>query len=228
MEKKTLLIPKATWLPLILTLTCNNVAYFGTRLFMSGKEHYNLSNALDAKIPFLPWTITIYWGCYLFWLVNYIIGCRQEQEEAFRFLGADLFSKMVCFVVFVVFPTTNTRPTIEGHSIWEEGMRLLYQIDAADNLLPSIHCLASWLSFIAVRKNEKIPKWYRVASFLMAASVCISTLTTKQHVLVDVAAGVVLGEFSYWFVGKSGFSKWYMDVMRKLEPKGWGKWAQNK
>lgn len=107
-------------------------------------------------------------------------------------------------------------------------MRLLYQVDAADNLFPSIHCLASWLSFIAVRKNEKIPKWYRAASFLMAASVCVSTLTTKQHVLIDVAAGVGLGEFSYWFVGKSGLSKWYMDVMLKLEPKGWGKRVQGK
>lgn len=228
MEKKTLLIPKATWLPLILTFACNDIAYFGTRLLMSDKKHFNLSNTLDGQIPFVPWTITIYWGCYLFWLVNYVIGCRQDKEEAFRFLGADLFSKLICLVCFLVFPTTNTRPIIEGHSIWEEGMRLLYQVDAADNLFPSIHCLASWLSFIAVRKNEKIPKWYRAASFLMAASVCVSTLTTKQHVLIDVAAGVGLGEFSYWFVGKSGLSKWYMDVMLKLEPKGWGKRVQGK
>ena len=228
MEKKTLLIPKATWLPLILTFVCNDIAYFGTRLLMSDKKHYNLSNPLDEQIPFLPWTLIIYWGCYLFWLVNYVIGCRQEQEEAFRFLGADLFSKLICLVFFLVFPTTNTRPIIEGHSIWEEGMRLLYQMDAADNLLPSIHCLASWLSFIAVRKNERIPKWYRAASFLMAASVCISTLTTKQHVLIDVAAGVALGEFSYQFVGKSGLSKWYMDVKLKLEPKGWGKKFQGR
>lgn len=228
MEKKTLLIPKATWLPLILTFVCNDIAYFGTRLLTSDKKHYNLSNVLDEQIPFVPWTILIYWGCYLFWIVNYVIGCRQDKEEAFRFLGADLFSKIICLVCFLVFPTTNTRPMIEGHTIWEEGMRLLYRIDAADNLLPSIHCLASWLSFIAVRNNERIPKWYRAASFLMAASICISTLTTKQHVLIDVVAGVVLGEVSYQFVGKSGLSNWYMGVMLKLEPKGWGKKVQGK
>lgn len=228
MEKKTLLIPKATWLPLILTFVCNDIAYFGTRLLTSDKKHYDLSNVLDEQIPFVPWTILIYWGCYLFWIVNYVIGCRQDKEEAFRFLGADLFSKIICLVCFLVFPTTNTRPMIEGHTIWEEGMRLLYRIDAADNLLPSIHCLASWLSFIAVRNNERIPKWYRAASFLMAASICISTLTTKQHVLIDVVAGVVLGEVSYQFVGKSGLSNWYMGVMLKLEPKGWGKKVQGK
>lgn len=216
MKKKIEIIPGMMWLPMILTLVCNAIAYNGSRLFMADKFHYNLSNALDDKIPFVPWTVAIYFGCYVFWIVNYIIGCRQDREEAFRFLSADLLSKLVCLICFLFLPTTNVRPAVEGNSIWDELMRILYQIDAADNLFPSIHCSTSWFCFLAVRKNDKIPKWYALASLLMALSVCVSTLTTKQHVLMDVIGGVALAEGSYWFAPKSGFARWYMDFIGKI------------
>jgi len=219
MQRKFQIIPKLMWLPLILSLVCNSIAYYGSRLVTTNRVHYNLSNRFDDYIPFVPWTIVIYLGCYLFWIANYIMGCRQEREKAFRFLSADVLAKLVCLICFIVFPTTNTRPVIEGNSIWEEGMRLLYHMDAADNLFPSIHCLTSSFCFIAVRENERIPKWYKGASFLMAVSVYISTLTTKQHVLIDVAAGIALSEVSYLFVKKSGFSRWYEAVLSKAAEK---------
>lgn len=219
MQRKFQIIPKLMWLPLILSLVCNSIAYYGSRLVTTNRVHYNLSNRFDDYIPFVPWTIVIYLGCYLFWIANYIMGCRQEREKAFRFLSADVLAKLVCLICFIVFPTTNTRPVIEGNSIWEEGMRLLYHMDAADNLFPSIHCLTSSFCFIAVRENERIPKWYKGASFLMAVSVYISTLTTKQHVLIDVAAGIALSEVSYLFVKKSGFSRWYDAVLSKAAEK---------
>lgn len=203
-------------LPLILTLSCNALAYYGTRFFTSERYHYNLSNPLEDRIPLIPWTVAVYFGCYVFWIVNYILGCRQKQETAFRFLGADLAAKLVCLVIFLVFPTTNVRPLIEGDSFWETVMELLYRADAADNLFPSIHCLTSWFCFIAVRENKRIPGWYKAASVLFALSVCVSTLTTKQHVLIDGIAGIALAEASYLFVSKSGFSLWYRDKILKI------------
>ncbi len=92
----------------------------------------------------------------------------------------------------------------------------LYRTDAADNLFPSIHCLTSWFCFIAVRENKKIPGWYKTVSILLALSVCVSTLTTKQHVLIDVVVGIVLAEGSYLFVEKSGFSLWYLEYISKI------------
>lgn len=216
MKEKSQLIPETMWIPLILALVCNAIAYYGSRIFTSERVHYNLSNNLDAQIPFVPWTVLIYFGCYVFWVINYVIGCRQDQKEAFRFISADFLAKLVCLLCFLIFPTTNTRPAVEGASLWDELMRMLYRMDAADNLFPSIHCLTSYFCFIAVRNNEKIPRWYKIASFFITVSICISTLTTKQHVWIDVIAGVALAEGSYRFVKKSGFSKWYADVIAKV------------
>lgn len=211
-QKKTYgktILPKEMWLPLMLTLVCNTIAYYGSRILNEGRMHWNISNGFDDRIPFLPWTVTIYLGCYLFWIVNYIIGCRQEKEWAFQFLSADLLAKLVCLLIFLIFPTTNVRPAVEGNSLWELVMQWLYRTDAADNLFPSIHCLTSCFCVIAVRKNQNIPVWYKRLSEVLAVSVYVSTLTTKQHVWMDVAAGIALAEGSYWFTGKSGFSTWY-------------------
>lgn len=215
MKKIYNIIPGKMRIPLLLALTCNMIAYYGTRLLMSNRYHYNLSNRVDEMIPLVPWTIVLYWGCYIFWVVNYILGCRQREETAFRFISADFCAKIVCLICFLLFPTTNTRPVIEGTSIWDELMRMLYRVDAADNLFPSIHCLTSHFCFIAVRENPKVPRWYKAVSLLTAIGIYISTLTTKQHVLVDAIAGVALAELSYLFVLKSGFSKWYAGILSK-------------
>lgn len=217
MKKGNQIIPEIMRIPIFLSLACNTAAYYGTRRLMAGQKHFNLSNYLDEQIPFIPWTIIIYWGCFAFWIINYVIGCRQEEERAFRFMSADFFAKLVCLLCFLVFPTTNIRPIIEGNTIWDEMMRMLYRADAADNLFPSIHCLTSAFCFIAVRDNEKIPKWYKAVSLLITVSICISTLTTRQHVLIDVAAGLALSELSWLFVEKSGFSRWYREVILKMD-----------
>lgn len=213
---KKQIVPEIMWLPLFISISVNSVVYYGARALTGERVHYDLTGGLEERIPFLPWTITIYLGCYLFWIVNYMIGCRQDEEKAFRFISADLFAKMICLLCFLAWPTTNIRPVITGTSVWDRLMQLLYQIDAADNLFPSIHCLTSWFCYIAVRKNEKVSGWYRIFSFLTVISICISTLTTKQHVIPDVIAGVGLAEISYLLVEKSGFTCWYREKIRKI------------
>lgn len=210
-----MIIPKTMRLPLCLTLIFNAITYNGSRLLTQNRIHYNFSSILDEQIPFIPWTVSIYLGCYVFWAVNYVIGCRQEEEKAFQFISADLLAKMICLLCFLTVSTTNIRPVIQGTSVWEEVMRVLYQMDAADNLLPSIHCLTSSFCFIAVRKNEAVPVWYRITSCFIALSIYISTLTTKQHILIDVFFGIAISEVSYLSAKKSGFSKWYMNFIRK-------------
>ena len=153
MKEKKRIVPKYMWVPIILALLCNSLAYFGTRIFTTDRYHYVLSSRLDDMIPVVPYFIIIYWGCYLYWGINYVIGCRQEKDEAYNFISADFFAKIICMIIFMVFPTTNVRPVIEGGTFWNDAMLGLYGMDAADNLFPSIHCLTSWFCFIAVRKK---------------------------------------------------------------------------
>ena len=215
-------LPKKMWIPIFLTLSCNCLAYYGTRIFNEGRIHHNISNPFDDMIPIMSWMVIIYFGCYIFWIANYIFGCQQDEDEAFRFISADFLAKVVCLICFLLYPTTNTRPEIIGSSVWDDLLRYLYQIDAADNLFPSIHCLTSWFCFIAVRKNKSISKGYKIASVIMALMVCVSTLTTKQHVYIDVIGGVGLAELSYWLVDRTGFAKKYQGIVSGINMKLFG------
>lgn len=210
------ILPSYAWLPLLVTVTWNSAVYYGARLITQGWPHHLIELPLDRAIPFVPWTVSIYYASFVFWVVNYILCARQGRERAYRFLSADLLAKTICLICFVAFPTTNIRPVVGDTGFWNAIMRMLYEIDAADNLFPSIHCLTSWFCYIGLRDVEKIPRWYRNCSFWMAVAVFISTLTTKQHVIVDVIGGVALASGCYWLAGRTKMPQRYGRVFEKI------------
>ena len=183
--------------PLIMALLCNFAVYSGCNALTRNWNLHSLAIPLDNQIPLIPWTIVIYFGCYIFWIIGYLYNAAMDKRHCYRFLMADWLAKAVCFICYVVYPTTNTRPEIVGSDIWAQLMRFLYSMDAADNLFPSIHCLVSWLCYIGIRGNKKVPQWIRTTFCICAIAVFISTLTTKQHVIYDVVAGVILIEVTY-------------------------------
>ena len=191
----------------------NCVAYYGARFFNRGRVHYDLSIWLDGKIPFLPWTVIIYFGCFAVWVINYILAAKQDEEDAWRLFAADFLARITCLAIFIILPTTMVRPAVEPGGIFRKAMLFLYAVDEPDNLFPSIHCMASWICFIAVRKNPNVPRWYKIFSFAVALLVFMATLTTKQHITVDVIAGLLLAEGSYQFCKAARFGEVYRRML---------------
>ena len=113
------------------------------------------------------------------------------------------YHELYVWFFFICYPTTLVRPAVEGEGIFNEAIRFLYKIDAPTNLFPSIHCLVSWFCFIGIISDRKIPKWYKVMSFFIAVAVFVSTLTTRQHVIVDVVGGVALAQICYFIAQKT-------------------------
>lgn len=201
---------------LCLAFVWNGLIYYAARQLAAPWSHHDLTTTLDRQIPFLPWTVSVYFGAYLFWFVNYSLCALGDEVRRDRFFCADFMAKAVCLVLFLALPTANVRPEVTGDGLWSALMRLLYRLDAADNLFPSIHCLASWLSWIAVRGRREISRAYRIASLIAAVAICFSTLTTRQHVLVDVFGGIALAEFCYALAAKEGIRSLYSRLLRFL------------
>lgn len=212
----TKIMPLDRFLIAVAAFTFNNIVYGGSRMIAGDWEHHILTSTLDERIPFIPATLVIYFGCYLFWAVNYVIIAKLERERAYRFYFADFLSRIVCLAFFLLYPTTNIRPEVTGTGIWNEGMRFLYAVDAADNLFPSIHCLVSWFCYIGIRGSRKVPGWYQKFSLVYAVLVFISTLTTKQHVIIDVIGGVVIAELCLLFAGRTEYYRGYMRMWEKI------------
>lgn len=191
-------IPAYAHGPLTLMFLYNLFVFVIGRKIVENHYHYNMTTTLDTLIPVVPWTAVIYFGCYLFWLVNYILATHFGKEHFYRIFTANIIGKTVCLICFLLLPTTIVRPEITGTGLFHDMMRFLYWVDTPDGLFPSIHCFASWFCFIAVRGQKKCPLWYRIFSCIFALMVFLSTLTTKQHVIADVVSAVLLVELCYY------------------------------
>lgn len=205
------IVPAYAIFSLITCFALNSIIYFGSQRLMAGAKHYDLSIPLDEMIPFQPYWIFIYVFCYVEWTIGYIVISRQGKEHWFQFALADMMSRLICGAFFILLPTTIIRPEITGSGISDMLVKLIYTLDPATNLFPSIHCLVSWLCFVGVRKSKNVPKWYKFTMSIYAFLVFVSVVTLKQHVVVDIFAGVIIAEICYYI---SYRKKWYQKLMK--------------
>lgn len=205
------------WVSLLLMLVSNQLCFQVSRLFTIGRAQHSLACSLDARIPFLPWTISIYLGCLIFWFFIYRLIAFLPREKADRFYAANLLGKAVCFVVFVCYPTVFPyRPEVTGPGVWNWLVRFLYVIDRPDNLFPSVHCFLGWICWIGVRGDRDVPFAWRASAFVMAIAVCVSTLTTRQHELADVFGGILLSELCYALAKSEKLRRTYGRLVDRL------------
>ncbi len=200
--------PRAGW-ALLAALAYQCLVFSGTRLFTAGWRHWHMTTDLDLAVPFLPWTVAVYVGAYFFWAVNYVLALRLGEERAWRFLAADMLGKSVCLAAFLLLPTAQLRPAVPEGAPLGGLLEIIYLLDTPDNLFPSIHCLNSWLCWAGLRGCRDVPAGYRAFTLAAALAICLSTLTTKQHVLADMIGGLILGELCWQIAGRTGLGAWY-------------------
>ena len=109
-------------IPLLSTFLLNDLVYWGGMAIANNRYHFDLTTDLDRRVPFVPGFVYIYLICFLFWIVNYVLAAGNGKDSFYRYLSADLTARLVCFLFFVFFPTTNVRPELVGDSL---SVRLL-------------------------------------------------------------------------------------------------------
>ena len=216
------IIPQYGFFSVIFCFVFNSLIYTGLQILMKKAKHFDLTTSLDEAIPFEPLWAFVYLGCFFFWAVNYILITRQGKEGWFQFATGDYLSRIICGIFFILLPTTNIRPEVTGNSFPELLIQFVYWIDAPTNLFPSIHCLVSWLCFAGIRGKSYVPKWYQAFSALFAIAVFASTLFTKQHFIVDVAAGIVIAEACYYIGQHTKYYQKIEDIFDRVNRKVFG------
>ena len=98
------IVPAYGLFPLVFSFVFNCLVYSGSRAIAGGWYHHNIESNLDLRLPFVPQFLIIYFGCYVFWAVNYILAARQEREQVYRFFTADIISRCVCLIIFLAYP----------------------------------------------------------------------------------------------------------------------------
>ena len=181
-----------------------------------GLKTHDLTLPVDLNIPFVPAFIVIYLGCFAYWVIEYMIVSRDADIYA-KYLTASFVGSLLCFLLFLAYPVGMARPEIPQIGFFALIMKITYGADRPVNLFPSMHCFASWICFISNRSKTAASKTHVAISFFMTVLICLSTLFVKQHIILDVVAGIVLAELSYALARIKGFSNSAKKFHRILE-----------
>lgn len=172
---------------------------------------------LDLAIPFVPWTIWFYGTATWAALIAFLQA--PDRFAARRLFFAVALAACTCWVFFALFPTTYPRelyPLVDDGSLTYAEFADLREADTPSNCFPSQHVALAWSLGLTWASFLKRP-WARALPVLWACVVSFTTLTTKQHYIVDVPAGFVIG------VGAWALLHWA--VTPETEP-FWGRWRQ--
>ena len=215
----TKILPPYAVLPLLCCPVLNMLVYNGGQLLAKGHKHYDFTLPIEETFPVVPAWTTVYVGCFAVWIINFILICREDRAICYRFLAAEAIAKVICGLFFVFLPTTNVRPELTGSDPFTWVLGVIYFLDRPVNLFPSIHCLVSWFCYLGIRGRKEIPRWYQSVSMVIAILVFASTLLTKQHVIVDVAGGILLAEFCFFIGRKTDLYRIYERFGSRIEQK---------
>jgi membrane-associated phospholipid phosphatase len=147
---------------------------------------------LDRLIGFEPLALPVY--CSLWAYVSLPPMLARTRREVVRY---GVWMAGLCLTglsIFYLWPTAVPPADIR----WElyPSMAFLKGVDASGNACPSLHVAAA--VFAAFRLHWLLPalglrRRARWVSALWCVAIAYSTMATKQHVAVDVVAGVALG-----------------------------------
>lgn len=180
-----------------------SAALFASVLYHAGADFARhqkepIDIPLDHAIPFIPETVWIYLPGYVsvFLLCTYAVRNRRS----FQGILLGIFAMQVTAVLFfILYPVTGPRPShLAADGSWTTAFVLwLWKIDPAVNTFPSLHVGHSTMVAAATtHSNRRLG----LLAWAIAIGVWISTLTTRQHYIIDLPGG--------WLVGMLGIMVW--------------------
>jgi len=170
------------------------VAIYGGCLHLTGtrQDVGQLYSSWELHIPLVPAMIMPYFSIYPLFIMAFFM-CRDgiaARELSLRISGAQL----VAGFVYLAFPLQSgfSRPAVEG--AYGPLFQLLEATDLPYNLAPSLHVTtAIILGSVFCRESRGVGRWILASWFGL---ICVSTLLTWQHHVVDVVSGALLGLLS--------------------------------
>lgn len=198
---KALITQETKWAVFMLCLLFFGLFYALTG-HLSGELGITIEmTALERAIPLLPWTIWIYSGLY----PVYLLWCFtnfQDMQELNKTLYSFFILTLISGCCFVFYPLISPRvfyPVLENSSFNERFLLFIRSTDTVGNCFPSLHvgfCTLFALTFY----RTNIYKF--IIAMIVATLISVSTLTIKQHYLVDLIGGAMLASLIYFVMDR--------------------------
>jgi membrane-associated phospholipid phosphatase len=153
---------------------------------------------LDRLIGFQPMALPLYVSLWVY--VSLPPAFLANRRELYAYALAMAGTCLTGLIIFYFWPTTVPAANID----WTlyPGVDFLKNMDASGNACPSLHVATAafsglWMHHLLRRFGA--PLWVRLFNALWCIGIVYSTVATRQHVAVDMWAGLALGAFAGWW-----------------------------
>lgn len=145
----------------------------------------------EENIPYVDWTGLLYVSFFPFLLLMMYFAPKENFGRMYLIFYAMCAAH---FLIFIFFPTIF--PRHDNNNDWL--FRIIKSVDAPNNCFPSMHVSVSvfWSLVILKRRND----WVGGLIFACVILIALSTLTTKQHYVIDVFGGLAMAGIAFLFV----------------------------
>ncbi|HEX7437711.1 MAG TPA: phosphatase PAP2 family protein, partial [Caldimonas sp.] len=148
--------------------------------------------ALDPLIPLQPQALFAYLSLWLY------VGVGPGLQLNFRELVVyAAWIGVLCLTGLVIFYFWPTQvPPLALDVSHFPGFAMLQGVDAAGNACPSMHVTIATFTVIRIEdvlRRVGAPAFLRIFNVVWFLAIALSTLAIKQHVVLDAAAGALLG-----------------------------------
>ena len=177
--------------------------YFLIQSFVTVSQ-YNLLTDIDEKIPFIPQFIWIYHTIIPVIALTAIL-LFQKREIFLGLVFSIIFAGIFMCLSYIAFPSFYPREMlVDSSTLTGWLIEITRSIDGPHNTFPSGHVTFAWLLvfFVGLSQYTRKHLWIQGVYFFWATLLTISTLTLKQHFIVDVFSGIVLATATYFLARK--------------------------
>lgn len=185
-----------------------------------------IHSVLDDYIPFNEWFIIPYVLWYLYIPAIYVFLFYHSKNEFYRLCAFEFTGMTLALLFCTIYPNgLNLRPEVLHHdNILSYFVQFIYHNDTSTNVCPSMHVFGTLAAHICLVKSPHMRysntrKWIKVFSAIMAVLICISTVTLKQHSIIDVFAAIGLTIVLYFVVFYWWFKKTDFPEPKEKNPK---------
>jgi membrane-associated phospholipid phosphatase len=153
---------------------------------------------LDRLVDFQPLALPMYLTLWVY--VSLPPALLATRRELYGYGLVMAATCLAALIVFYFWPTIVPAADID----WTQfpNMAFLKNVDTSGNACPSLHVATAFLSGIWLHhllRRMGAPLWILLFNVAWGSAIVYSTMATRQHVAVDVLAGLALGGLSAYF-----------------------------
>jgi membrane-associated phospholipid phosphatase len=168
------------------------MAYFAVQRHPTYTPFMMPQTGLDLMIPFQPGAMIAYVSLWIY--VGVGPGLQRTVRD-FAVYGLWLCALCGCGLTIFYFWPTQVPPPVDAATGFP-GFVMLRRLDQTSNACPSMHVAVAIFTAMRVGqslRSMRVPVALRALNAAWFVLIAYSTLATKQHVVLDVLAGALLG-----------------------------------